>query len=103
MRKSRGTSKGQFKRLFEQEASEDHEVVSVSKLGLHYHRRLQACLVHEKDVVWFPQFIVRIVELELLLPECVDKIALEIIGSVLDESSLIALFSDFGVALAESE
>lgn len=33
--------------MFEQEAAEDHEVVSVAVLGLHYHGGFEDCVAHE--------------------------------------------------------
>lgn len=53
MRKCSRAAEGELESLFEQETSEDHEVVPVAVLGLHYLRRLLARLVHVDYVLGF--------------------------------------------------
>lgn len=50
--------KGEFEGLFEEEATEDHEVVSVPVLGLHDRGSLEARSIHEDDVVGLAEVIV---------------------------------------------
>ena len=51
MREGCGAGEGQLKGLFEEEAAEDHEVVPVAVLGLHYLGGVNACLIHECHVL----------------------------------------------------
>jgi hypothetical protein len=74
MRKSRRSRKRQFKRLLQQKPAKDHEVVSISVLGLHDGGCLEARGVHEVRVVWHAEFVVGIVILELFLPEGMDEV-----------------------------
>lgn len=51
---------GELEGLFEEEAAEDHEVVSVSELRLHDGCGLEAGGVHEDDIVWLTEVVVGI-------------------------------------------
>jgi len=44
--------------LLEEEAAEDHEVVTIAELGLHYRGCLETCGVHVNDVVGLAKIIV---------------------------------------------
>lgn len=103
VRKGGGGGEGELERLLQKEATEDHEVVAVAVLGLHDGGRLEARFVHVVDVVRSAEVIVGVVVLQLLLPECMDEVRLEVIGCVFDKGGFFALFADLGVARAELE
>jgi hypothetical protein len=46
VRKGGSAAEGEFEGLLEEEAAEDHEVVSVAVFGLHNHGRSEDCSVH---------------------------------------------------------
>ena len=46
-------AESEFEGLFEKEAAEDHEVVSITVLGLHYLRSIDACGRHIESVLGF--------------------------------------------------
>ena len=46
--------------LFQEKPSKDHKVVSIAVLRLHDRSSLEACRVHEMEVVWLTQLIVRV-------------------------------------------
>ena len=50
MGEGRGAAEGQLEGLFQEETTEDHEVVEVAILGLHDHGGFENCVAHE-DVV----------------------------------------------------
>ena len=49
VRKGCGAAEGEFEGLLEEEATEDHEVVSVAVFGLHDHCRSEDCSFHVLD------------------------------------------------------
>lgn len=53
MRERRSTTKREFEGLFKEETAEDHEVVAVAELGLHYLRGIHLCTVHVDDTLRF--------------------------------------------------
>lgn len=60
MREGGCAAKGEFEGLLEEEAAEDHEVVAVAVLGLHYLGGVDAGAVHVDDVVGFAGGVVGI-------------------------------------------
>jgi hypothetical protein len=77
-----------------------HEVMPVPVLRLHDCSGPQHGRVHVMHVVWPPQLIMRVVELQLLLPVCVYEIRFFVVRGVLDESMLVALFANLRIVLA---
>ena len=55
-----GATEGQLEGLLEEKATEDHEVVSVAVLRLHYLGRVHAGFVHEYYVLRLSDSVVRI-------------------------------------------
>lgn len=53
-------AEGEFEGLLEEEAAEDHEVVAVAVLGLHYLGGVDAGAVHVDDVVGFAGEVIRV-------------------------------------------
>ena len=53
MRESCCATEGKFEGLFKEEATEDHEVVPIAVLGLHYLGRINARGGHVEDVSGF--------------------------------------------------
>jgi hypothetical protein len=60
VRESGGCRKGKLERLLEEEATENHEVVPVAVLRLHYRSGLETRGIHVDDIVGFAELIVRI-------------------------------------------
>lgn len=60
MRESCCAAEGKFEGLFKEEATEDHEVVPVAVLGLHYLRGIYAGRGHVENVLGFTGREVRV-------------------------------------------
>jgi hypothetical protein len=55
-----GGGESELERLFEEEATKDHEVMSIAVLRLHNRSSLEARGVHKDYIVWFAKVIVRV-------------------------------------------
>jgi hypothetical protein len=60
VREGGGCRKGKLERLLEEEATENHEMVPVAVLRLHYRSGLETRSIHVDDIVGFAELIVRI-------------------------------------------
>ena len=60
VRESGGGSKGELKGLLQEKATKNHEVVSITVLGLHDGGGLEARRVHEDYIVRFAKLVIRI-------------------------------------------
>jgi hypothetical protein len=101
MGKGCGTGERELEGLFQEETTKDHEVVAVAELRLHDRRSLYLRSVHEVCIVGFACLIVRVVVLQLLLPEGVDQIAFEIVRGMLNERSLVSFFPNLGATFPQ--
>lgn len=60
MRECRSCCEGEFEGLLEEEATEDHEVVTIAVLRLHDCGGLEARRVHKMEIVWLSYLVVGI-------------------------------------------
>lgn len=74
MGKTGGGAESELEGLFEEEATKDHEVVSVSVLWLHDGGSGQTSLLHLEDVVGLAHRIGGVMVLQLLLPHGVNEV-----------------------------
>lgn len=79
--------------------AEDHEVMSVPVLRLHDARSTQSRCIHELHISGFPQRVVRVMILQLPLPDRMDQVALFIIRRLLEQRPLRELLSPLAILL----
>lgn len=57
--------------------------------------------MHEVRVLSLNLLLIGVVVLELLLPECMNKVAFEIVGCMFDERGFVAFFANLRTAFAQ--